>query len=338
MFRSMCPLVLSLLFAAACTTSQDSTFSGLPVSADVPAFRPMHLTGAFAGQEVCPVCTNGNAAQVQVLTTATHLSEGLDLALALREHAPDGATASLPVYLVVVGGEEAAVEQQSRQVQASEESLVVVHMPKLEGTDAALYQIHENPAVTTTVHWVTCRRVFARDVNLTAAEALVRSRAIWPKLVEFSKPYEITKSYIAPPWESGEPLVITGRVVDGDRKPITKRKLRAWQTNAKGLYNEPGNGRQEPTLAGLQWTEDDGGYRWETVKPAAYPSRTQPGHVHMELEREGEEPFWRTLWFEGDALIDDGQREWAAESVETVIIELRLVDGVWQGTHDIVVE
>jgi protocatechuate 3,4-dioxygenase, beta subunit len=91
----------------------------------------------------------------------------------------------------------------------------------------------------------------------------------------------------------GERIIISGRVADSDGRPIRRTLVEIWQANAAGRYVDPADDHPAPldpnfTGAGRCVTDDEGRYRFVTVKPGAYPWRNhdnawRPAHVHFSL-------------------------------------------------------
>jgi protocatechuate 3,4-dioxygenase, beta subunit len=96
---------------------------------------------------------------------------------------------------------------------------------------------------------------------------------------------------------SGEPLgeriVVHGRVLDEDGKPVPKALVEIWQCNAAGRYHHPGDQHDAPLDpnflgAGRCLTDAEGRYRFLTIKPGAYPwgnhpNAWRPNHIHFSL-------------------------------------------------------
>ena len=96
---------------------------------------------------------------------------------------------------------------------------------------------------------------------------------------------------------SGEPLgeriVVTGRVLDGDGSPVRNQLVEVWQANSAGRYIHKRDQHPAPidpnfTGTGRTITDDDGNYRFVTIKPGAYPWRNhvnawRPAHIHFSL-------------------------------------------------------
>jgi protocatechuate 3,4-dioxygenase beta subunit len=91
----------------------------------------------------------------------------------------------------------------------------------------------------------------------------------------------------------GERVILHGRVLDGDGRPLRNSLVEIWQANAAGRYKHVVDGHPAPldpnfTGAGRCLTDDDGGYRFITIKPGAYPWPNHPNawraqHVHFSL-------------------------------------------------------
>ena len=77
---------------------------------------------------------------------------------------------------------------------------------------------------------------------------------------------------LAPPSVSGERVVIQGRVLDGDGKPVEDAAVETWQANAHGKYAHPEDVREkllEPEFKGFGRVLSDakGAFRLKTIKP-----------------------------------------------------------------------
>jgi protocatechuate 3,4-dioxygenase, beta subunit len=91
----------------------------------------------------------------------------------------------------------------------------------------------------------------------------------------------------------GERIVVSGRVLDGDGKPIRGTLVEIWQANAAGRYLHKGDQHPAPldpnfSGAGRCVTDDDGRYEFITIKPGAYPwgnhhNAWRPQHIHFSL-------------------------------------------------------
>lgn len=91
----------------------------------------------------------------------------------------------------------------------------------------------------------------------------------------------------------GERITIAGRVVDGDGRPVRNQLVEIWQANSAGRYVHKRDQHPAPldpnfTGAGRCLTDDNGNYRFHTIKPGPYPWKNhanawRPAHVHFSL-------------------------------------------------------
>lgn len=109
--------------------------------------------------------------------------------------------------------------------------------------------------------------------------------------------------------EPGQRLLLHGTVYAEDgRTPVPGVLLYAYNTNAAGIYplrdGATGNARRHGYLRGWVVSGADGGYRFLTIRPAAYPTRSEPAHIHMTATPPGGAEQWLdNVLFEGDPLI-----------------------------------
>jgi len=104
----------------------------------------------------------------------------------------------------------------------------------------------------------------------------------------------------------GTPMVVFGRVLDPDGKPLANATLDVWQANANGLYDQQLPNPSEMHLRGIFTTGPDGQYVVKTARPVAYtiPSDGpvgqmlkatdrhpwRPAHVHFVVAAPGYDP------------------------------------------------
>ena len=91
----------------------------------------------------------------------------------------------------------------------------------------------------------------------------------------------------------GERIVLAGRVLDADGRPVPDTLIEIWQANASGRYAHAVDDHPAPldpnfTGAGRCVTDSLGRYRFVTIKPGAYPWRNhhnawRPAHIHFSL-------------------------------------------------------
>jgi protocatechuate 3,4-dioxygenase beta subunit len=115
-------------------------------------------------------------------------------------------------------------------------------------------------------------------------------------------------------WEPlGERIIVKGRVLDNDGRPVRNALLEVWQANAAGRYLHEIDQHPAPldpnfTGAGRALTDDEGRYRFVTVKPGAYPWKNhanawRPAHIHFSVfGRAFTQRLVTQMYFPGDPL------------------------------------
>ena len=91
----------------------------------------------------------------------------------------------------------------------------------------------------------------------------------------------------------GERIIVVGKVLDEDERPVPNTLIEIWQANAAGRYHHPvdqHNAPLDPNFigAGRCVTNDKGEYRFLTIKPGPYPwlnhpNAWRPSHIHLSL-------------------------------------------------------
>ncbi|WP_341875608.1 protocatechuate 3,4-dioxygenase subunit beta [Dietzia kunjamensis] len=91
----------------------------------------------------------------------------------------------------------------------------------------------------------------------------------------------------------GQRIIVHGRVLDSDGKPVPETLVEVWQANAAGRYrhkNDSWPAPLDPNFNGVGRcvTDEHGRYRFLTIKPGAYPwgnhhNAWRPAHIHFSL-------------------------------------------------------
>jgi protocatechuate 3,4-dioxygenase beta subunit len=91
----------------------------------------------------------------------------------------------------------------------------------------------------------------------------------------------------------GERIIVAGRVLDIGGKAVRNTLVEIWQANAAGRYvhkQDQHDAPLDPNFlgAGRCITDDEGRYRFVTIKPGAYPwgnhsNAWRPNHIHFSL-------------------------------------------------------
>lgn len=110
-------------------------------------------------------------------------------------------------------------------------------------------------------------------------------------------------------------MLITGTVYQLDgHTPAAGVIIYAYHTSEKGVYptkgDEKGWARRHGYLRGWVKTDDKGQYAFYTFKPASYPSRTEPAHVHLIVKEPGKNEYWLdSIEFDDDPLLTAEKRK-----------------------------
>jgi len=122
---------------------------------------------------------------------------------------------------------------------------------------------------------------------------------------------DLTRQHAGEP--QGERIVVHGRVLDTDGRPVPHTLVEVWQTNAAGRYRHDADRHPAPldpnfTGAGRCLTDAGGRYRFVTVRPGAYPWKNspnawRPAHIHFSLfGRAFVQRLVTQMYFPGDPL------------------------------------
>ncbi len=125
---------------------------------------------------------------------------------------------------------------------------------------------------------------------------------------------DLIKNYAKQGDPIGERIIVHGRVLDENAKPVPNTLVEIWQANAGGRYRH----KKDTYLApidpnfggcGRTLTDENGYYFFRTIKPGAYPWRNwvnswRPAHIHVSVFGTGfVQRLITQLYFEGDPLI-----------------------------------
>ena len=125
--------------------------------------------------------------------------------------------------------------------------------------------------------------------------------------------HDLTRQHADEP--QGQRIIVHGRVIDGDGHPLRNTLLEVWQANAAGRYAHSGDNHPAPldpnfSGGGRCLTDDDGRYRFVTIRPGAYPWKNhanawRPAHIHFSLfGRSFTQRLITQMYFPGDPLFD----------------------------------
>lgn len=145
-----------------------------------------------------------------------------------------------------------------------------------------------------------------------------------------------TSAGIAPVDEAGERLVVEGTVYSITGEPAAEIIVYAYHTNADGVY--PEGVTRHGRLRGWAKTDVRGQYRFDTIRPGAYPSRDEAEHIHMHVIEPGKGTYYiDSLTFTDDRLLkpEGLSRPEDARGGVGLSTPTRDENGTWHARRDI---
>lgn len=114
--------------------------------------------------------------------------------------------------------------------------------------------------------------------------------------------------------EQGPKLLVTGTIFHKDKKTPAKGViLYIYHTDQTGEYSKKGNetgwGKRHGYIRGWIKTGADGRYKFYTLRPAAYPGRQNPEHIHPVIKEPGIKEYWIDEYlFDDDPILTQKER------------------------------
>ena len=95
----------------------------------------------------------------------------------------------------------------------------------------------------------------------------------------------------------GQPLIISGQVLNQNCDPVPEAIIDVWQTDSNGNYNF-----EDFTLRGKIKADEHGQYKLETIFPGKYSEAgfMRPAHIHVKVSAPSLSSHTTQLYFEGD--------------------------------------
>jgi protocatechuate 3,4-dioxygenase, beta subunit len=154
-----------------------------------------------------------------------------------------------------------------------------------------LSSLEANPASLTQAYKSSLRRAPSQPLVLIPVTETELTGPVFGHNAVRLDEADLTKQHAGEP--IGERIVVAGRVMDEDGRPVPNTLIEIWQANAAGRYVHVVDQHPAPldahfTGAGRVVTDAEGNYRFVTIKPGSYPWRNhhnawRPAHIHLSL-------------------------------------------------------
>jgi protocatechuate 3,4-dioxygenase beta subunit len=132
------------------------------------------------------------------------------------------------------------------------------------------------------------RSVLAQALQRTPGQIL---GPFYPVLKPLDQDADLTTIAGKPGRAEGQVMHVMGRVMNLAGQPVQGARVEIWQANTHGRYNHPSDTNPAPLDPHFEGfavltTDEEGRYRFKTIKPGAYPAsadRMRPPHIHFEV-------------------------------------------------------
>ncbi|HXP53868.1 MAG TPA: dioxygenase [Streptosporangiaceae bacterium] len=122
----------------------------------------------------------------------------------------------------------------------------------------------------------------------------------------------------------GDPIFVSGTVVDRDGSPVPEAEVEVWNTSADGLYENQDPRQADMNLRGRFVTDQNGRFSFQSVKPSGYPipvngpvgdllraqgrHNLRPAHIHFLISKPGYKTQFSQVYSSDDPnLLTDAQ-------------------------------
>ena len=160
----------------------------------------------------------------------------------------------------------------------------------------------------------------------------------WSGAIE--APANVTwRTTLADEREKGEPMIVKGTVYKEDGKtPAWGILLYVYHTDHEGRYSRgtgKGTGPRHGKLRGWMLTNQQGQYEFRSIRPAGYPGRPDPQHIHITVTGPGiHEHSIDAYLFLDDPRLPASERP-RTRSAFNYVVDPQKKDGVWHVRRDI---
>lgn len=155
-------------------------------------------------------------------------------------------------------------------------------------------------------------------------------------------PFDSLKSLTwLPDWnEKGRKLAVNGVVCKTDGTPAANVIIYVYHTDQTGIYatkgDEKGWGKRHGYIRGWMRTNEKGEYKFFTLRPAAYPGRQAPEHIHITIKEPDKNEYWIDEYvFDDDPLLTDKERKSCQDRGGSGILKVKDVGNMLKAERNI---
>jgi protocatechuate 3,4-dioxygenase, beta subunit len=172
------------------------------------------------------------------------------------------------------------------------------------------------------------RSVLAQALQRTPGQIL---GPFYPVLKPLDQDADLTTIAGKPGRAEGQVIHVIGRVVNLAGQPVQGARVEIWQANTHGRYHHPSDTNPAPLDPHFEGfavltTDEEGRYRFKTIKPGAYPAsadRMRPPHIHFEVTGKSNRLVTQ-MYFAGEPWNDkDPALQSAGANKERLIVTLQ---------------
>lgn len=154
--------------------------------------------------------------------------------------------------------------------------------------------------------------VFARFVRAQPLTPAETEGPFHPLYAQKDTDFDLTRVMGRTGVARGRVIIIQGRVMDANGRPIEGAMVDLWQANAAGRYRHPRDRNRAPLDPNFQgWalvpSGREGGFRFKTIFPGSYPASPEwlrPPHIHFKVNKKGYAELTTQMYFPAQKLND----------------------------------
>ncbi len=168
----------------------------------------------------------------------------------------------------------------------------------------------------------------------------------YPDVLPLDRDNDLVTVEGRPAIASGRITHVFGRVRDANGRPVRGARIEVWQCDTTGRYIHTGDARRAPGDPNFQGygravTDDQGSYRFRTIKPVPYAARAP--HIHFAIKGRGFGRLITQMYIKGEPRNAHDfvlNRIWNKDARRSLIVPLRpaphLDEDALMGQFDIV--